>query len=113
MGVESVIDYRRNYPLLVNTARETEIALAAAGRVVGSENVETDIAPYMASDDFAWLLRDNPGNFIFLGNGTGESGGCFVHNPNYDFNDEILAYGASYWVHLVRECLGDSRKADC
>lgn len=104
-GVKCDVEYKRLYPLLTNTPDETEKALAAAKRIVGADHVDDEFAPFMASDDFAWLLRDNPGNFIFLGNGVGEKGGCFAHNPNYDFNDDILSYGAAYWVQLVQECL--------
>lgn len=104
-GVGCQIEYRRNYPLLVNTPAETEKAKAAAAKIVEADKVDPTIAPFMASDDFAWFLRDNPGNFMFIGNGVDGDGGCFVHNPNYDFNDDILAQGASYWVQLVQECL--------
>ena len=56
----------------------------------------------MGSEDFSYMLRKRPGNYIMLGNGKGEQGGCMVHNPRYDFNDDILPIGASYWVELTR-----------
>ena len=56
----------------------------------------------MGSEDFSYMLKKKPGNYIMVGNGKGEAGGCMVHNPRYDFNDEILPIGASYWVELTR-----------
>mgnify|MGYP005655944765 FL=1 len=60
----------------------------------------------MGSEDFAWMLQDNPGCYIRVGNGEGEDGGCVVHNPNYDFNDDAIIYGASYWATLVEQEFG-------
>ena len=63
-----------------------------------------DLPPTMGSEDFSWMLQARPGCYIWIGNGVeNEPGGCMVHNPNYDFNDEILSIGASYWVKLVEE----------
>ena len=59
----------------------------------------------MGSEDFSFMLNERPGCYIMLGNGVGEAGGCMVHNPNYDFNDEILPIGASYWAEMVRTVL--------
>lgn len=104
-GAQCMVDYKRNYPRLVNDPEQTVIAGKAAAAVVGAENVDTEAPALMASEDFAWMLQKKPGSYIFIGNGTGESSGCFVHNPNYDFNDEILPLGASYWVKLVEQQL--------
>ncbi len=64
-----------------------------------------DARPLMAAEDFAFMLQASPGAYAWIGNGTGEAGGCMVHNPGYDFNDAILATGAAYWVSLARTCL--------
>ena len=57
----------------------------------------------MGSEDFAWMLQERPGGYIRVGNGEGEDGGCVVHNPHYDFNDQAAVYGASYWATLVEQ----------
>jgi amidohydrolase len=103
-GATARLDFRRGYPPLVNHLRETEIACDAAASVVGEPNVDRDGAPRMASEDFSYMLEARPGAFIFLGNGDGE-GSCDVHNPRYDFNDEILAVGASYFARLIEMTL--------
>jgi amidohydrolase len=108
-GVDCDVDYERIYPCLENSARETDQALAVAEMIVGVECVSADYAPLMASEDFAWMLRRKPGNYIVIGNGkSGERGSTNVHHPNYDFNDEILPFGASYWVRLTETLLGMS-----
>ena len=105
-GAEMTLRYEQRYPAVVNTAKEAGLAATAAARVVGEDNVVTDAPPDMASEDFAFMLRERPGCFILLGNGAdGEPGGCSVHNPRYDFNDDILALGASYWATLVESIL--------
>ena len=75
-----------------------------AALVAGPDKVHRDTRPLMGSEDFAFMLQARPGAFIFVGNGPGE-GGCMLHNPGYDFNDGILATGASYWVKLVETLL--------
>ncbi len=99
-GARYDFTYTRGYPPTVNAEEETANAAAAAADVVGKDNVQTDIAPVMGSEDFAYMLEKKPGSYIFIGNGTGE-GSCMVHNPGYDFNDEILTIGARYWSRLV------------
>ena len=108
-GATAKLDFRRGYPPLVNHARETEIACNAAALTVGEENVNRNGAPRMASEDFSYMLEARPGAFIFLGNGDGE-GSCDVHNPRYDFNDEILPVGASYFANLVEMVLAKDRQ---
>src|SRR5262249_44503136 len=103
-GTTARLDFRRGYPPLVNHARETEIACDAAALVVGEANVDRNGTPRMASEDFSYMLEARPGAFIFLGNGDGD-GTCDVHNPRYDFNDEILPIGASYFVRLIEMTL--------
>ena len=96
--------YERRYPPLINSERETEFAASIAEQTVGKENVNRDPEPAMSAEDFAFMLQQRPGAYINVGNGPGE-GGCYLHNPNYDFNDEALVYGASYWVNLVETYL--------
>jgi amidohydrolase len=94
--------YDRRYPPTINTPEETERASRAAAVVVGEDNVRRDLQPVMGAEDFAWMLKAKPGCYVWVGNGTGK-GGCMVHNPKYDFNDDILPVGASYWVKLVEQ----------
>jgi hippurate hydrolase len=103
-GAAAHLDFRRNYPPLVNHAREAALAMDAAADVVGEANVERDGPPRMASEDFSFMLEARPGAFVFLGNSEGE-GGCDVHNPRYDFNDAILPIGASWFARLVERNL--------
>tara|TARA_R110001592_G_scaffold25555_3_gene96958 strand:- start:23055 stop:24227 length:1173 start_codon:yes stop_codon:yes gene_type:complete len=102
-GLTHTFAYERLYPVLINTALETEKATKAAVAVAGDENVQLHMPPSMGSEDFAWMLQDNPGCYIRIGNGEGSEGGCAVHNPNYDFNDEALPWGASYWATLAEQ----------
>jgi amidohydrolase len=101
------IRYERRYPPTVNSAAETAHALAAASAVVGAAKVDTDPMPNMASEDFAFMLQSKPGCYVWLGAGRGpDTPG--LHNPLYDFNDEALAIGASYWVTLARQQLASA-----
>ena len=104
-GVGADVTYEKNYPPLVNSEEETQAAARAAAKVVGAANVDPAGARIMGSEDFAFMLRERPGNYVLIGNGEGGHGGCMVHNPHYDFNDEILPIGATYWVELARELL--------
>ena len=104
-GIGADAAYEKNYPPLVNSEEETAIAARAAAKVVGAENVDAAAGRVMGSEDFAFMLLQRPGNYIMVGNGAGELGSCMVHNPHYDFNDEILPIGATYWVELTRELL--------
>jgi amidohydrolase len=101
-GVKAAISYHRGYPVLVNSVDETERARRAAARVVGEDRVVVDPPPEMGAEDFAYMLQERPGSYVWLGNG-GAAGGCMLHNPNYDFNDEVAPIGASYWVSLVEQ----------
>lgn len=98
MGCTAVLDYERNYPVVVNHERETAFAATIASKVVGSDKVDTDMAPVMGGEDFAFMLEGRPGAFIFTGNGEDSAN---LHSPHYDFNDDIIPLGASYWVELV------------
>lgn len=89
------------YPPVVNTPAETALALAAMEAVTGPENVHQDLRPVMGAEDFAFFLREVPGAYVFIGNGDSAA----LHNPAYDFNDEALGYGISYWVELAQRTL--------
>jgi hippurate hydrolase len=104
MGGSAKVDFRFGYPATVNHAAQTEKALAIAERVAGAGNVEYNAEPSMGGEDFAYMLLEKPGAYIFIGNGP-EVEGQKLHQVNYDFNDEILPVGASYWAQLVEEVL--------
>lgn len=105
-GVGSEFAIQPRYHAVINSEKETEIAAAAAARVVGAEAVDRDPVPSMAAEDFAFMLNEKPGCYLWIGNGPGE-GGCLLHNPRYDFNDDVLPIGASFWVRLVESCLSN------
>ena len=94
------LKYWQNYPPLVTDAAHTEFVVGIAGEVAGKDKVDPDYPPNMASEDFSFMLQKKPGAYVFIGNGP-EDNGRILHNPLYDFNDEILPIGASYWVRLV------------
>lgn len=107
-GVQIGLDYRRGYPPTVNTPAEAEICRHVIAQLVGEPNARTDLKPSMGAEDFAYMLKEKPGCYVWIGNGLGE-GGCMLHNPHYDFNDDILTLGASYWVRLVEHLLGSGQ----
>lgn len=88
------------YPVTWNCEEETAVAVEAARAVVGEQAVDLQPIASLGAEDFAFMLQHKPGCYLWLGNGPG-AGGCLLHNPHYDFNDEILPVGASYWVKLV------------
>ena len=99
--LQAEVIYERKYPVLVNHAAQTEVLRQVAVDLVGADNV-VGRPPVMGSEDFAYMLEHRPGAYIRLGNGTGEDGGCNVHNPLYDFNDKALPLGAALWVRLAQ-----------
>jgi len=100
-GASYEFSYRHNFIPTVNTPEEAEIAANVARIVVGAENVVGDSRPIMGSEDFGYMLQSRPGAYLLLGNGEQGVGGCSLHNPAYDFNDDILSIGADFWVTLV------------
>ena len=108
-GVDAEYQYIRGDIATVNHDEPTDICSQVAANLVGHERVLTNIDPLMGSEDFGWMLHERPGCYLFLGNGIGDTGGCMVHNPHYDFNDDILNIGAAYWVELARTLLPASR----
>ena len=103
-GGQVTIAYERGYPVVVNTVAETDFARTVAEELVGPEYVVAPYPPVTGSEDFAYFLQHRPGCFFRLGNGED---GAMLHNPKYDFNDDILTTGAAYWTRLVQRYLGD------
>ena len=103
-GATYEFEFEHRYPATINSEEEAEIAGKVAQQVVGEERVNLSPTPGMGSEDFAYMLQEKPGSYIWIGNGDGE-GSCMVHNPGYDFNDEILPIGATYWVKMAEEIL--------
>ena len=101
LGGEASLSYVRKYPVTVNHQKETALAIAAAREVVGANCIETDVKPNMGAEDFAFMLEKRPGTIIWLGNGDTP----YVHHPEYDFNDEAIPVGVSYWVKLAETVL--------
>lgn len=100
-GAKGRLDYSRHYPVTVNHAQETEFAAIAAEAVAGVGRVGRDMPPTLGGEDFAFMLNEVPGAMINIGNGASAN----LHHPAYDFNDEAIAWGCSYWCELVRQRL--------
>ena len=101
-GAKASLNYRRNYPVLVNHEQQTGFAASVASQIVGDKQVDIDLPPMMGAEDFSFMLNARPGAFIWIGNG--DSAG--LHHPRYNFNDETIPVGTSYWVKLVETALG-------
>jgi len=104
LGGSAEIEYLRGYPATVNTEKEARFAAQVGERVFGAGNVITDHEPTMGGEDFAYMLQAKPGAYVFLGQG-GAALGCLLHNPAYDFNDEVIPLGAGYLAALVEDSL--------
>ena len=104
LGASAQVDYVRGYPATVNSAREAAFAAAVGERIFGKGNVLTDPTPTMGGEDFSYMLLERPGAYVFLGQGGGP-GGCFLHNPSFDFNDDVIPLGAGYLAALVEQAL--------
>jgi hippurate hydrolase len=104
-GGTVTIDYKRGYPVCINSAAETEFARQVAEELVGPDQVIAPFPPVTGSEDFAYYLQHKPGSFLRLGNGVDGAAGISLHNPKYDFNDAILTLGAEYWTRLVQRFL--------
>ncbi len=102
-GGSAEIDYRRAYPATINAEAETERASACAAGVKGVGHVERDGRPLLAGEDFAFMLERTPGAYLFFGQRGADKGGVPVHNPGYDFNDDLLPIGANYLAGLVEQ----------
>ncbi|MFM2665773.1 M20 aminoacylase family protein [Vibrio mediterranei] len=104
-GVDYQYHFNNSFLSTINTAEETEHAIKAAETVVGKDNVIGNCEPFTISEDFSFMLREVKGCYILVGNGVGECGGTALHNPLYDFNDDILGTGMRYWQTLVEQQL--------
>ena len=100
-GATAKLTYRRDYPITRNHERQTAFAASVAAQVAGRERVDDQVAPVMGAEDFSFMLEARPGAFIFVGNGASAG----LHHPAYDFNDETIPFGTSYWVKLVETAM--------
>ena len=115
LGASGTVNFTARYPAVINAAESTALAVRTAAGIVGEENVDADADPVMVSEDFSYLLDASTGCFMFIGGGgggegegkveSGEMGGRMLHNPGYDFNDDILTLGATYWARLAQAYL--------
>ncbi|MCF8474024.1 MAG: amidohydrolase [Emcibacter sp.] len=103
-GVDHEMNYMERYPATVNTELETSIAVQAAIKALGLEKVDDNVVASLGSEDFGFMLKEKPGCYGWLGNGP-LKGGCMLHSPTYDFNDEIIPAGIAYWKALAQTCL--------
>ena len=107
--------FERNYPPTINHEREAEFARKVMASIVGTDNVDTQ-EPTMGAEDFAYMLQAKPGAYCFIANGDGAhremghgGGPCMLHNPSYDFNDDLIPLGATFWVELAEQWMaGDA-----
>jgi hippurate hydrolase len=111
-GARCEFAFKRNYPPTINSAHEAAFARTVMEGIVGAENV-TAQEPTMGAEDFAYMLQAKPGAYCFISNGDGDhraighgGGPCNLHNPSYDFNDDLIPLGGTYWVELARQWLG-------
>ena len=104
-GTTIELHYKRNYPVTRNHREQVDFAAGVAGEIVGDARVDTDVPPLMGGEDFAYMLEKRPGAMVFLGNGNSAG----LHNPAYDFNDDAIAFGCSYWVRLVERAMPATR----
>ncbi|RTZ67024.1 MAG: amidohydrolase [Aquificaceae bacterium] len=104
MGAKGKVQFEAGYPATINTPKHAKQCAIAAVSLVGKNKVHRDMPPSMGAEDFSYMLNASQGAYIWIGNGEGE-GGCMLHNSQYDFNDDILPLGASYWVKLVTDYL--------
>ncbi|MFZ0073354.1 MAG: M20 aminoacylase family protein, partial [Xanthobacteraceae bacterium] len=100
-GAKAKLTYRRGYPVLKNHEQQTSFAASIASEIVGANRVDTDFPPVMGAEDFSYMLEARAGAFIFVGNG--DSAG--LHHPAYNFNDDVIPVGTSYWVRLVETAM--------
>src|SRR5690554_4685778 len=108
LGCTAAFTFQRTYPPTITHANETGTCVQVMQALVGSDQVHTNIEPSMGAEDFAFMLQEVPGCYVWIGNGNGDHriqghglGPCMLHNGSYDFNDELLPLGATYWVRLV------------
>ena len=108
-GVQADVLYEQGYPVLINSLSETDFARNAAIEFTGKDNVVIQTPARLGSEDFAFMLEEVPGCYLFIGNGDGnKEGSCAVHNPNYDFNDKNLINGGAFWAFLAERYLNNA-----
>ena len=100
-GVKGTVDYHTAFPATINNAEAAATAVKAARSLLGADGVNGECEPKLFSEDFAHMAAHTPGCYVMLGNGTSGSHQQPLHAASYDFNDELLAIGSSYWVELV------------
>jgi hippurate hydrolase len=110
-GVSAEVEFNTRFPVLTNAEEPTAIGRRVARGLLGPAGTVEEIPPVMASEDFAFMLERVPGCYLFIGNGLTSAGGCSVHNPKYDFNDDNLPVGAAYWAALVEDYLSLSTRS--
>jgi hippurate hydrolase len=103
-GATAEFDFRRGYPPTINHADEAAFAADVAAEICGADNVSRTVAPSLGGEDFSYMLQKVPGAMAWIGNGSGE-GGCYLHNARYDFNDDALPIGVSFFVRLAERFL--------
>jgi metal-dependent amidase/aminoacylase/carboxypeptidase family protein len=115
-GASCEVEFLRRAPPVINTPFEAEFAAQVMRGIVGEDCVVAQ-EPSMPSEDFAFMLQAMPGAYVFMGNGDGQHrlaghglGPCMLHNPSYDFNDELIPLGATYWVRLAQQWLATPRR---
>ncbi|MBV9348321.1 MAG: amidohydrolase [Pseudolabrys sp.] len=101
-GATAKLTYKRGYPVLSNHPDQTEFARGVAKEIAGSDKVDPNLPPMMGAEDFSYMLQEKPGAFIWIGNGENSAG---LHHPKYNFNDDVIPFGTSYWVRLVETSL--------
>ncbi|MCB1317496.1 MAG: M20/M25/M40 family metallo-hydrolase, partial [Leptospiraceae bacterium] len=101
LGATARVDYTRCYPATVNTQREADLCARLVRETFGESQLKSDLPASMGSEDFAFMLQQKPGCYVRIGNGSKGDSGCMLHNPHYDFNDDILTTGATYWCALA------------
>jgi len=113
-GLTADFEFKRNYPPTINSAKEAEFCRLVMAEIVGPDNVQAQ-EPTMGAEDFSYMLLEKPGCYAFIANGDGDhrdighgGGPCMLHNPSYDFNDDLLPLGATYWVRLTERWLAAS-----
>ncbi|MGB6156407.1 MAG: M20 aminoacylase family protein [Castellaniella sp.] len=115
MGCTAQFHFSREYPPTINHPAETALSTRVLTELVGAECVLADVRPSMGAEDFAFMLLEKPGCYIWIGNGDGDHrsaghglGPCTLHNGSYDFNDSLIPLGAAYWVMLTHRYLTGS-----
>lgn len=106
LGARGTVTFVSGYPTVINGLDAVRLAAGVAADIVGVRNVDAESDPVLGSEDFAFMLEEKPGCYVFIGNGAGD-GTCMIHNPGYDFNDDVATLGATYWVRLAQSFFRD------